>query len=142
MSRTRLRVNPYSIVAWMSRNSLLEAGAKWLSVRLRTKWLWVRFQFQSISDVWQVSKYTFMPIYQLYWNTNEQMVGYFLSNGFWQIPASNKHLWRKPFWKLEIGKFWVQSFPPVSLLAWKVFIEKHQRNKRVVFSYHGPLKVI
>ena len=28
MSRTRLRVNPHSIVAWMSRNSLLEAGAK------------------------------------------------------------------------------------------------------------------
>ena len=28
MSRTRFRVNPDSIVAWMSRNSLLEAGAK------------------------------------------------------------------------------------------------------------------
>ena len=28
MSRTRLRVDPYSIVAWMSRNSLLEAGTK------------------------------------------------------------------------------------------------------------------
>ena len=28
MSRMRLRVNPHSIVAWMSRNSLLEAGAK------------------------------------------------------------------------------------------------------------------
>ena len=28
MSRTRLRVNPHSIVASMSRNSLLEAGAK------------------------------------------------------------------------------------------------------------------
>ena len=28
MSRARLRVNPHSIVAWMSRNSLLEAGAK------------------------------------------------------------------------------------------------------------------
>ena len=28
MLRTRLRVNPHSIVAWMSRNSLLEAGAK------------------------------------------------------------------------------------------------------------------
>ena len=27
MSRTRFRVNPYSIVAWISRNSLLEAGA-------------------------------------------------------------------------------------------------------------------
>ena len=26
--RTRFRVNPHSIVAWMSRNSLLEAGAK------------------------------------------------------------------------------------------------------------------
>ena len=28
MSRTRLRVNPHSIVAWMSRNYLLEAGMK------------------------------------------------------------------------------------------------------------------
>ena len=28
MSRTRLRVNPHSIVAWMSRNSLFEAGVK------------------------------------------------------------------------------------------------------------------
>ena len=28
MSRTRFRVNPHSIVAWMSRISLLEAGAK------------------------------------------------------------------------------------------------------------------
>ena len=27
-SRTRLRVNPLSIVAWMSRNSLIETGAK------------------------------------------------------------------------------------------------------------------
>ena len=28
MSRTRFRVNPYSIVGWMSRNPLLEAGKK------------------------------------------------------------------------------------------------------------------
>ena len=28
MSRTRFRVNPQSLVAWMSRNSLLEAGSK------------------------------------------------------------------------------------------------------------------
>ena len=28
MSRTRFRVNPHPIVAWMSRNSLLEVGAK------------------------------------------------------------------------------------------------------------------
>ena len=28
MSRTRFRVNPHSIVAWMSRNSLLKAGTK------------------------------------------------------------------------------------------------------------------
>ena len=27
MSRTRFRVNPYSIVAWKSRNFLLETGA-------------------------------------------------------------------------------------------------------------------
>ena len=74
MSRTCFRVNPHSIVAWMSRNSLLEAGAKsegevtatgleprttyflnehstiwlnWLSVRLRNKWFWVWVQLQS-----------------------------------------------------------------------------------------------
>ena len=28
LSRTRFRMNPHSIVAWMSRNFLLEAGAK------------------------------------------------------------------------------------------------------------------
>ena len=28
MSRTRFRVNPHSMVVWMSRNSLLETGAK------------------------------------------------------------------------------------------------------------------
>ena len=28
MSRTRFRVNPHSIVSWMSRNSLLKAGVK------------------------------------------------------------------------------------------------------------------
>ena len=34
MSRTRLRVNSHSIVAWMSRNSLLESDAKfkWLQL--------------------------------------------------------------------------------------------------------------
>ena len=49
ISRTRFRVNPHSIVAWMLRNSLLETGlAKWLSVPLRTKWSWVRVQLQII----------------------------------------------------------------------------------------------
>ena len=33
MSRTRLRVNPHSIVAWMSRNSLLEVNATELEPR-------------------------------------------------------------------------------------------------------------
>ena len=36
MSRTRFRANPHSIVAWMSRNSLLET------------WLWVRVPLQSL----------------------------------------------------------------------------------------------
>ena len=42
----------------MSRNSVLEAGAKfgaslakWLSVRLQTKCFWVRVQLQSISYI-------------------------------------------------------------------------------------------
>ena len=67
LSRTRFRMNPHSIVAWMSRNFLLEAGAKsevwvtatgleptttylakWLSVRLWTKWFWVRVQLQPL----------------------------------------------------------------------------------------------
>ena len=69
MSRTRFGVNSHSIVAWMSRNSLLEAGtksellsycnwtrthnhlttlAKWLSARLRTKCCWVPVQLQSL----------------------------------------------------------------------------------------------
>ena len=74
MSRTRFRVNPHSIVAWMSRNSLFKAGAKseWLSdcnwtrtqshlvrkqtlnhyaklsVHLQANWFWVRVQLQSL----------------------------------------------------------------------------------------------
>ena len=43
ISRTRFRVNPHSIVALTSRNSLLEAG-----IRLRTKWFCVRVQLQSL----------------------------------------------------------------------------------------------
>ena len=35
MSRTRFRVNPHSIVAWMSRNSLLQASAR----NVKFKWL-------------------------------------------------------------------------------------------------------
>ena len=56
---TRFRVNPQSIAAWMSRNSLLEVGnlikntqpfsqTGWLSVRLWAKWLRVRVQLQSL----------------------------------------------------------------------------------------------
>ena len=33
-SRTRFRVNPHSIVAWMSRNSLIEACARSLNFKL------------------------------------------------------------------------------------------------------------
>ena len=40
MSCMCFRVNLHSIVAWMPRNSLANL-AKWLSVHLRTKWLWV-----------------------------------------------------------------------------------------------------
>ena len=42
MSRTRFRVNPHSIVASL---------AKWLSVRLRIKWLWVRVPLQSLRNI-------------------------------------------------------------------------------------------
>ena len=67
MSHTCFRVNPHSTFAWMLKNSLLEAGAfgafgafglleagalaglaKWLSVCLWIKWLWVRVQLQSV----------------------------------------------------------------------------------------------
>ena len=47
MSRKHFRVNPQSIFAWMSRNSFVSL-AKWLSVHLRTKWLWVRVPLQSL----------------------------------------------------------------------------------------------
>ena len=78
MSHTHFRVNPHSIVAWMSRNSLLKTGAKsevwvtptrthsllvrkwtlnhlaklakWLSVCLQTKWLWVQVLLQSLNS--------------------------------------------------------------------------------------------
>ena len=48
---------------------------------------------------------------------------------------------KQTFWKLEIGKFGVQNYPPVSLLVQKIFIEKDQRNKRAVFSCRGSLIV-
>ena len=41
MSRTSFRVNPHSIVAWMSWNFLLEAG-------VRSKWFWIRVKLHSI----------------------------------------------------------------------------------------------
>ena len=47
MSRTRFRVNPHSIVAWMSRNSLLEAGAKSEALLFYT-FLWEPPKFGSV----------------------------------------------------------------------------------------------
>ena len=47
MSLMCFRVNAHSIVAWMSRNSLVGL-AKWLSVCLRTKWLRVWVLLQSL----------------------------------------------------------------------------------------------
>ena len=69
------RLNPHSIFAWKSRNSLLEIGTitevkwtvqtstttqlnhlasstKWFSVHLRTKWLWVQVLLQSHKQIW------------------------------------------------------------------------------------------
>ena len=63
----------------------------------------------------------------------KQVVGYNLPNRFLRIPALNK-LFRNQ----KLGK----SCPPVSLLVRKVFVEKRQRNKRVGFSFDGPLRVI
>ena len=71
----RVSENPDAIVAWMSRNSLLQEGAKsslakWLSVSLRTKWMWARVQLQSLKL--QISRLlltgsslTFRQIYRL-----------------------------------------------------------------------------
>ena len=53
MSLTRFRVNPHSLGAWMSRNSLLKTGSdckqfgKMVKCLLMNKWLWVRVQLQS-----------------------------------------------------------------------------------------------
>ena len=44
-SRTRFRVNPHSVVAWMSRNSLLKTGAK-----LKFKWLQLDSNPQPLSS--------------------------------------------------------------------------------------------
>ena len=101
MSRTRLRVNPHSIVAWMSRNSLLEAGAKsegevttntkWFWVRLRTKWFWVRVQLQSRTFfLTSYVKHIFRGI---------------TDNNAWQILINSAGLWNSirwfTFWKLK-----------------------------------------
>ena len=63
----------------MSRNFLLEAGAnsegevtatglepslaKWLSVRLRTKWFWVRVQLQLFSKIEKIHHRTLKVVY-------------------------------------------------------------------------------
>ena len=75
MSRTCFIVNPHSIVARMSRNSLLETGAKsevlsdcnWTrtSVRLRTKWFWVWVQLQSLKTHHCVFVSIAQPLYLL-----------------------------------------------------------------------------
>ena len=44
MPRTRFKVNPHSRVTLY-----LSILAKWLTVRLRTKWFWVRVQLQSLN---------------------------------------------------------------------------------------------
>ena len=43
ISRTRLRVNLHSAVAWMSRNSLLEAGANLKWQQRDSKWGWILY---------------------------------------------------------------------------------------------------
>ena len=52
MSRTRVRVNPHSIVAWMSMSSLFKEGAKTHNTAhlasLWTKWFRVWIQLQSL----------------------------------------------------------------------------------------------
>ena len=96
MSSTRFRVNLHSIVAWISRNSLLQQGvpwhsecrftlkgirdqlaslAKWLSVYLQTKWLQVPtpllpFKFQISCLFWARSSLTFRQLHRVdsLWN--------------------------------------------------------------------------
>ena len=45
MSHSRFRLNLQSIVAWLFA---IASFANWLSVRMRTKWLWARVQLQSL----------------------------------------------------------------------------------------------
>ena len=42
MSRTRFRVNPHSLVAWMSRNSLLETGGNRVRETIRNASLYIQ----------------------------------------------------------------------------------------------------
>ena len=69
MSHMPFRVNLQFVVAWMSRKSLLETGvisslAKWLSVCLQTKWLWIQIPLQSLktSDTASLSSKEFLKI--------------------------------------------------------------------------------
>ena len=76
----RFRVNPHSIVAWMSRNFLLELSdcngtltnkhlvrevlslAKWLGVHLRIKWIWV--PLISVNQLISYRRHTYVLLYQ------------------------------------------------------------------------------
>ena len=63
MSRMSFRVNSHSIVslnvkellAQRRRHSHLASLAKWFSVRLRTKWLWIRIMLLSLKlQIWRL----------------------------------------------------------------------------------------
>ena len=112
LSRTRFRMNPHSIVAWMSRNFLLEAGAKsevwvtatgleptttylakWLSVRLWTKWFWVRVQLQPLKLCANVMFFELLLIHKIFLGEFN-----FKDIPWWQNFAREK-------WRHKVAKF-------------------------------------
>ena len=83
MSCTRFRVNPH----------LHSSLAKWLSVCLWTKWLWVRVQLQSlILVVWSYLKTKIFEIWKKKKNNNNKMVDILHVIGHHCALCSSKHL--------------------------------------------------
>ena len=134
-------MNPHSIVASMSRNSML----KWLSVPLWTKWLWIQVQLQSLntgcsSINWpsNLINNVFTSVHHLGFNS---MLLLFSPQNFTSFPdflsKVEKHCWGDFFtnwWKAEEEWFWrFENFSKLKIafvnteiqlkskLAWSVF---------------------
>ena len=83
MSRTHFRMNPhfgYILVTLWSHFTRIHNLVKWLSVCLRTLWLWVRVPLESLNSIFKVSKKRKKVDYYLKNKENLDLQSYVFSN--------------------------------------------------------------